>query len=125
MSSEKLNLVELQVMLVAKSRCINTNPVLSNIGNSSFQFNDDKKKPADVIRERYKSYLENSKQRKRRLWKEKLESRGQTKKKTDTFTDWMYLPDLVLEHIFKYLSYRVSTAVPVDQSLVMMMIMTK
>ena len=98
---------------------------LSNIGNSSFQFKDDKKKPADVIRERYKSYLENSKQRKRRLWKEKLESRGQTKKKTDTFTDWMYLPDLVLEHIFKYLSYRVSTAVSVNQSLVMMMIMTK
>ena len=22
--------------------------------------------------------------------------------------DWMYLPDLILEHIFKFLSYRVS-----------------
>ena len=81
------------------------------------QFNDDKKKPADVIKERYKSYLENSKQRKRRLWKEKLESRALTQKKTDTFTDWMYLPDLILEHIFKYLSYRVSSAVSVPHNL--------
>ena len=78
------------------------------------QFNDDKKKPADVIKERYKSYLENSKQRKRRLWKEKLESRALTQKK-DTFTDWMYLPDLILEHIFKYLSYRVSSAFSLPQ----------
>ena len=81
-----------------------------NISISSIQFSDDKKKPADVIKEKYKKYLENSKQRKRRLWKEKLESRGVTQKKKDTFTDWMYLPDLILEHIFKFLSYRVSTS---------------
>ena len=26
----------------------------------------------------------------------------------DVFSDWMYLPDLILEHIFKFLSYKVS-----------------
>ena len=43
------------------------------------------------------------------MWKEKLESRKVTQRKKDNFSDWMYLPDLILEHIFKFLSYRVST----------------
>ena len=42
------------------------------------------------------------------MWKEKLESRKVTQRKKDNFSDWMYLPDLILEHIFKFLSYRVS-----------------
>ena len=73
------------------------------------QFGDDKKKPADVIKERYKQYLETSKQRKKRLWRERLERRAGGKEKREPFSDWMYLPDLIIEHIFKFLSFRVST----------------
>ena len=25
----------------------------------------------------------------------------------EVFSEWMYLPDLILEHIFKFLSYKV------------------
>jgi len=59
------------------------------------------------IRSRYK-YLENSKDRKRRLWKENKKKWAEQSKELRThFGGWTYLPDLILEHIFKFLSYRV------------------
>eukprot|EP00092_Neocalanus_flemingeri_P001028 GFUD01001097.1.p1 GENE.GFUD01001097.1~~GFUD01001097.1.p1 ORF type:complete len:570 (-),score=89.29 GFUD01001097.1:101-1810(-) len=52
-------------------------------------------------------FIENSKDRKRRLWKEKQKKRAeQSKEPTIHFSGWMYLPDLILEHIFKFLSYK-------------------
>jgi len=66
------------------------------------------KKDTSVYKKEYAyGYKENSKQRKRRLWKEKqgkIASQPQETKKC--FTGWMYLPDLILEHIFKFLTYR-------------------
>merc|ERR1719348_1210502 len=56
---------------------------------------------------KYKKYYENSKERKRRLWKERQEKwKGETNEARERFSDWMYLPDLILEHIFKFLSYK-------------------
>ena len=55
--------------------------------------------------ERGKKYCETSRQRKRRQWREKQEQRRG--ERPPVFTDWMFLPDLVLEHIFKFLSYKV------------------
>ena len=55
--------------------------------------------------ERGRKYCETSRQRKRRQWKERQEQR--TAERPPVFTDWMFLPDLVLEHIFKFLSYKV------------------
>ena len=69
------------------------------------QFGLERKKE-DNVRERYKKYFETSRQRKKRLWLERQEKRG-TKERTP-FLGWMYLPDLILEHIFKFLSYKVS-----------------
>jgi len=52
-------------------------------------------------------YKESSKDRKRRVWQERRSKKAENPDKPRTyFTGWMYLPDLILEHIFKYLSYR-------------------
>ena len=52
---------------------------------------------------------ENSKERKRRIWLEKKQKRAENPlKETEQFSGWMFLPDLILEHIFKFLTYRVS-----------------
>ena len=62
------------------------------------------------VRDKYKKYYENSKERKKRLWKEKQEKRrteGRDNNERAVFSGWMYLPDLILEHIFKFLSYKV------------------
>ena len=56
-------------------------------------------------REGGRSSGETSRQRKRRLWRLRQEQRRP--EKSPAFTDWMFLPDLVLEHIFKFLSYKV------------------
>ena len=64
-----------------------------------------KKDDVNNVRDRFKKYFENSKQRKKRLWLERKEG-SHTKAKTP-FLGWMYLPDLILEHIFKFLSYKV------------------
>ena len=63
------------------------------------------------LRRLLKIPTQNSKERKRRLWKEKQELRKrepERRERAGVFTEWMYLPDLVLEHIFKFLSYKVS-----------------
>ena len=59
-----------------------------------------------AVKGRERKYCETSRQRKRRQWKERQEQR--TAERPPVFTDWMFLPDLVLEHIFKFLSYKVS-----------------
>ena len=56
-------------------------------------------------KERERKVWENSRQRKRRQWRERLDQRRG--ERPPVFTDWMFLPDLVLEHIFKFLSYKV------------------
>jgi len=60
-----------------------------------------------AIKERYKKYCENSKERKKRIWQEKKEKwRNDKREGKDKFDGWMFLPDLILEHIFKFLSYK-------------------
>ena len=62
--------------------------------------------------ERGRKYCETSRQRKRRQWRERQElRRGE---RPPVFTDWMFLPDLVLEHIFKFLSYKVGGGAGLD-----------
>ena len=55
--------------------------------------------------ERGRNHCETSRQRKRRQWRERQTLRRA--ERPPVFTDWMFLPDLVLEHIFKFLSYKV------------------
>merc|ERR1719410_2456361 len=61
---------------------------------------------ARLGRERERKFGESSRQRKRRQWREKQELRQNRPDKPPVFTEWMFLPDLVLEHIFKFLSYK-------------------
>ena len=66
---------------------------------------------ANSVKQKYKKYYENSKERKKRLWKEKQEKwkSAESNEAKERFSDWMFLPDLILEHIFKFLSYKVKT----------------
>ena len=57
--------------------------------------------------ERERKCGESSRQRKRRQWRERQELRQTQSERPPVFTEWMFLPDLVLEHIFKFLSYKV------------------
>jgi len=58
-------------------------------------------RPKDWGRER----RESNKERKRRRWKE-IQRRIKEGEDRTEFGGWMYLPDLILEHIFKFLTYR-------------------
>ena len=55
---------------------------------------------------RARKAFESSKERKRRVWRERQSLRTE-RAPTVLCTDWMFLPDLVLEHIFTFLSYKV------------------
>jgi len=56
---------------------------------------------------RSSGYKESSKDRKRRIWQEKQNRKKENPDKPRTvFSGWMFLPDLILEHIFKFLTYR-------------------
>jgi len=56
---------------------------------------------------RTSGYKESSKDRKRRIWQEKQNRKKENPDKPRTvFSGWMFLPDLILEHIFKFLTYR-------------------
>jgi len=58
-------------------------------------------------RQRTWGYKESSKDRKRRIWQEKQNKKKENPDKPRTvFSGWMFLPDLILEHIFKFLTYR-------------------
>jgi hypothetical protein len=52
---------------------------------------------------------ETSRARKRRLWRERQEARsaGSAAHRPPRCEGWAYLPDIVLEEIFKYLTYKV------------------
>merc|ERR1711953_1275228 len=52
--------------------------------------------------------IESNKERKRRRWKEiqRRKKEGEKNGQNTEFRGWMYLPDLILEHIFKFLTYR-------------------
>jgi hypothetical protein len=52
---------------------------------------------------------ETSRARKRRLWRERQEARsaGSATRRPPRCEGWAYLPDIVLEEIFKYLTYKV------------------
>ncbi|XP_023341325.1 uncharacterized protein LOC111711258, partial [Eurytemora carolleeae] len=51
---------------------------------------------------------ETSRERKRRRWKEKMKNYSeQTKSTKNKVEGWAYLPDLILEQIFQYLTYKV------------------
>ncbi len=56
---------------------------------------------------------ETSRARKRRLWRERQEARsaGSAAHRPPRCEGWAYLPDIVLEEIFKYLSYKVGAGV--------------
>ena len=60
----------------------------------------------DKRKERRKCF-ESSKERKRRLWRERQQNSSQRTQRPAVCSDWMFLPDLVLEHIFTFLSYKV------------------
>jgi len=49
---------------------------------------------------------ESNKEKKRRRWKEIQRKKKEGQKDETEFRGWMYLPDLILEHIFKFLTYR-------------------
>ncbi len=56
---------------------------------------------------------ETSRARKRRLWRERQEARsaGSAARRLPRCEGWAYLPDIVLEEIFKYLSYKVGQCI--------------
>merc|ERR1712012_768417 len=49
---------------------------------------------------------ESNREKKRRRWKEIQKKKKEGQKDETEFRGWMYLPDLILEHIFKFLTYR-------------------
>ena len=64
---------------------------------------------AEKLKESRSKYLESSKERKRRLWREREQQRRGHTRRAAAFTGWMFLPDLVLEQIFTFLSYKVGS----------------
>ena len=98
--SKRLNLVDSQVFYyLIDVSCIQVNYCCKFGGGKSIE---------KAIKERYKKYCENSKERKKRIWQEKKEKwRNDKREGKDKFDGWMFLPDLILEHIFKFLSYKV------------------
>lgn len=69
-------------------------------------------KPRDWAdtRARTKTGTENNQMRKRRRWQEiqrwRKQEAGEGERKEKVFSSWSFLPDLILEHIFKFLTYR-------------------
>jgi len=61
---------------------------------------------------------ETSRARKRRLWRERQEARsaGSAAHRPPRCEGWAYLPDIVLEEIFKYLTYKVGAMVGAKDS---------
>lgn len=66
-----------------------------------------KAEEALVKEKREEKKKETKRERKRRLWNEKKENDGKTKKQVRFYGNWEYLPDLCLELVFQYLPHEV------------------